>query len=197
MTIRMQSLTDPPMVTRQSRWALHAAAVLFACHLFLILSTFRDYGMSWDQPGLHDYGKTVTRFYETMGHDDDARRQGLRIYGGLFEIVSSTVERLTHLGWLEARNLTSAFCGLLGTWAAFRLGTIAFEPIVGLTAALFLTLTPTYYGHEFINPKDLPFAALYLLSLRYIVQMALDFPDLRWSYTLKAGLALGGAPGRR
>jgi hypothetical protein len=65
------------------------------------------------------------------------------------------------------------------------------------TAALFLTLAPTYYGHEFINPKDLPFAALYLLSLRYIVQMALDFPDLRWSYTLKAGLALGGAPGRR
>jgi hypothetical protein len=74
---------------------------------------------------------------------------------------------------------------------------MAFGPTVGLTAALFLTLTPAYYGHEFINPKDIPFAALYLLSLSYVVKMALDFPDLRWSNTCKAGLAVGGALGMR
>ena len=107
------------------------------------------------------------------------------------------VESLTHLGWLEARNLTSALFGLLGTWASFRLGAIAFGPLVGLTASLFLTLTPTYYGHEFINPKDIPFAALYLLSLYYVVKMALDFPDLRWTNSLKAGLAVGAALGVR
>jgi hypothetical protein len=172
-------------------------AVLLGFHFLLIIFTFRDYGMSWDQPGLHEYGQTVVRFYTSLGRDEAARTHELRIYGGLFEILSSAVESLTRLGWLEARNLTSALFGLLGSWASFRLGAIAFGPLVGLTAALFLTLTPTYYGHEFINPKDIPFSALYLLSLYYVVKMALDFPDLRWSNSFKAGLAVGGALGMR
>jgi dolichyl-phosphate-mannose-protein mannosyltransferase len=180
-----------------NKLANQLVAVLLVLHFLLIISTFRDYGMSWDQPGLHEYGQTVVRFYTSLGRDDAAQTHELRIYGGLFEILSSVVESLTHLGWLEARNLTSALFGLLGTWASFRLGAIAFGPLVGLTAALFLTLTPTYYGHEFINPKDIPFAALYLLSLYYVVKMALDFPDLRWSDSLKAGLAVGAALGVR
>ena len=180
-----------------NKFANKLIAVLLGFHFLLIISTFRDYGMSWDQPGLHEYGQTVVRFYTSLGRDEAARTQELRIYGGLFEILSKVVESLTYLGWLEARNLTSALFGLLGTWASFRLGAIAFGPLVGLTAALFLTLTPTYYGHEFINPKDIPFAALYVLSLYYIVKMALDFPDLRWSNTLKAGLAVGAALGMR
>src|SRR5215472_13615064 len=150
-----------------NKLANQLVAVLLGLHFLLIIATFRDYGMSWDQPIQHEYQQAVVRFYASLGHDTSAQTHELRIYGGLFEILSWAVERLTHLGWLEARNLTSALFGLLGTWASFRLGAIAFGPLVGLTAALFLTLTPTYYGHEFINPKDIPFAALYLLSLYY------------------------------
>ena len=120
--VHMHSPTDFPAATIWDKRALLAAAVLLACHLLLISFTFRDYGMSWDQPGLHAYGQTVMRFYSTLGGDDAARRHELTIYGGLFEILSGAVERLTNLGWPEARNLTSACFGLLGTWAAFRLG---------------------------------------------------------------------------
>jgi hypothetical protein len=193
----MQSFKDVLIGPISNKRVYHAVAILLACHFLLIIFTFRDYGMSWDQPGLHEYGQTVVRFYASLGRDVTARTHELRIYGGLFEILSSAVERLTHLGWLEARNLTSALFGLLGTWASFRLGAIAFGPMVGFTAALFLTLTPAYYGHEFINPKDIPFAALYSLSLCYVVRMALDFPDLRWNNTIKAGLAVGAALGVR
>jgi Dolichyl-phosphate-mannose-protein mannosyltransferase len=153
--------------------------------------------MSWDQPGLHEYGESVVRFYSSLGHDTTAQTHELRIYGGFFELSSKAIEVLTHLGWLEARNLTSALFGLLGIWAAFRLGTTAFGPMVGLTAALFLTLTPAYYGHQFINPKDVPFAALYVLSLSYVLTMALDFPDMRLTNTIKAGLSIGAALGVR
>src|SRR6516164_719017 len=186
-----------PQPPTRCRLAASATSSWRGLHFLLIISTFRDYGMSWDQPGLNEYGQTVVRFYTSLGRDHAARTQELRIYGGLFEILSKVVESLTYLGWLEARNLTSALFGLLGTWASFRLGAIAFGPLVGLTAALFLTLTPTYYGHEFINPKDIPFAVLYLLSLYYVVKMALDFPDLRWSNSLKAGLAIGATLGVR
>jgi hypothetical protein len=193
----MQTPKQVVTAPMSNKRVFYAVAILLVCHFLLIIFTFSDYGMCWDQPGLHKYGQAVMRFYASLGHDTAVRHEVLKIYGGLFEIVSNAVESFTHLGWLEARNLTSALFGLLGVWAAFRLGAIAFGPIVGLTAALFLTLTPTYYGHEFINPKDIPFAALYLLSLRYIVEMGLDFPDLRWSTTVKAGLAIGATLGMR
>ena len=84
-----------------SKLANQLVAVLLGFHFLLIISTFRDYGMSWDQPGLHEYGQTVVRFYTSLGRDDAAQTHELRIYGGLFEILSSLVESLTHLGWLR------------------------------------------------------------------------------------------------
>jgi Dolichyl-phosphate-mannose-protein mannosyltransferase len=184
------------MEPQVSKLANQGLVVLLFCHFLLIVFTFRDYGMSWDQAPTREYGKSVANFYSTLGRDATARvrnANNVYLYGGLFEILAPAVERLTHLGWPEARNLTSALFGLLGIWASFRLGAIAFGPNVGLTAALFLTLTPVYYGHEFINPKDIPFAALYVLSLSYLLSMALEFPELRWSTTIKTGLAIGAA----
>jgi hypothetical protein len=59
-----------------------AFALLLTCHLVIIFLTFGDYGMSWDQPGLHEYGKAVLRFYESLGRDAKARTHELRLYGG-------------------------------------------------------------------------------------------------------------------
>src|SRR5208282_818689 len=142
--------------------------------------------------------ESVVRFFSSLGHHTiTAQAQNIQYYGGFFELSAKAIEAVTHLDWLEARNLTSALFGLLGIWATFRLGTIAFGPTVGLTSALFLTLTPAYYGHEFINAKDLPFAALYVLSLSYVVTMVLDFPHLRVADTIKAGLSNGATLGVR
>jgi 4-amino-4-deoxy-L-arabinose transferase-like glycosyltransferase len=183
-----------------SKLASYGLLVLLICDFLLIGLTFRDYGMSWDQAPTRAYGKTVLHFYSSLGQDTTARTRdpnNAYLYGGLFEILSRGVERLTHLGWPEARNLTSALFGLLGICAAFRLGAMAFGPNVGLSAALFLSATPVYYGHAFINPKDIPFAALYALSLCYVLGLALEFPELRWSTTIKAGVAIGGTLGMR
>jgi hypothetical protein len=181
-----------------NKLAYQLIAVFLLLHFLLIIFTFGDYGMSFDQPLLHEYGDSVVRFFSSLGHDYiTAHAENIQYYGGLFELSAKAIEALTRLGWLEARNLTSALFGLLGIWATFRLGKIAFGPAVGLTAALFLTLTPAYYGHQFINPKDLPFAALYVLSLSYIVTMALDFPHLRLTDTIKTGLSIGAALGVR
>jgi len=188
------------MVVKVGKLASRGLIVLLISHFLLIVFTFRDYGMSWDQAPTREYGKSVVRFYWSLGLDTTARTRdpnNVYLYGGLFEILAPAVEPLTHLGWLEARNLTSSLFGLLGIWASFRVGSIAFGPTVGLIGALFLTLTPVYYGHEFINPKDIPFAALYALSLSYVLSLALEFPEFRWSNTVKAGLSIGAALGMR
>src|SRR2546427_3660385 len=89
--------------------------VLLVCDFLLIVFTFRDYGMSWDQAPTREYGKSVAHFYSSLGRDTTARvrnTNNVYLYGGLFEILAPEVERLTHLGWPEARNLTSALFGL-------------------------------------------------------------------------------------
>jgi hypothetical protein len=174
-----------------------AACLLIGLHTWLLLGTFRDYGMSWDQPSSHGYGEAVVRFYTTLGSDKTAQTHWLHPYGGLFEIAAGIVERVTGFGWFEARTLATGLFGLIGVFAILRTGWVIYGPQVGVTAAALLLLTPTYYGHQFINPKDLPFAALSMLSLRYISELAWQFPSLRWATVLKAGVAIGMAMGVR
>ncbi|HUI08006.1 MAG TPA: hypothetical protein VL486_13490 [Verrucomicrobiae bacterium] len=190
----VESLPSPASARSSATRPWRIAAVCFlSLYALLIVATFRDYGMSWDQPSYHEYGETVVRFYRTWGHDQTAQTHWLHPYGGLFLILAAVVTRTFSLGWLEGTNLTSALFGLLGVYAGLRLGWRAFGPRVGVTAAVFLALTPVYYGHQFINPKDLPFAALVLVSVRYIADLAMEYPRWKLATILKATLAIGGA----
>jgi hypothetical protein len=37
----------------------HAALLLLALALLVVLATFRDYGVTWDEPGLRRYGQLL------------------------------------------------------------------------------------------------------------------------------------------
>ena len=56
-----------------SKLANQGLIVLLICHFLLIVFTFRDYGMSWDQAPTREYGKTVVQFYSSFGRDTTAR----------------------------------------------------------------------------------------------------------------------------
>src|SRR6266446_1909429 len=79
-----------------SKLANQGLIVLLICHFLLIVFTFRDYGMSWDQAPTREYGKTVVQFYSSFGRDTTARLRdpnNVYLYGGLFEILAPAVER--------------------------------------------------------------------------------------------------------
>lgn len=183
--------------TNPSRFWVYAGTAIMAIHALLIFVTFRDYGISWDQIGGHTYQQAVVRFYATHGGDTTAQGSTARFYGAFFDLCATAVERISHLRWFEARDLTSALLGWIGTYAILRAGWIAFAPPVGVIAAAFLLLTPVYYGHEFINPKDAPLAALAMLALYYVIRLAHEYPSPRWTTAMKAGLAFGMAMGVR
>lgn len=183
-------------VNSRRAWTYTSGLILIV-HAALIFSTFDDYGMSWDQPSSHEYGEKVVNFYLTLGEDDSAQTHWLRAYGGLVEIGSGAVQGITGWDWFKARTLASALFGWIGVAAIMRAGWVLYSPATGTAAAIMLILTPSYYGHQFINPKDLPFAALSLLAVRYIAELAVQFPRLRWSTVIKTGLAIGLAMGVR
>ena len=198
MPITNSSSAQPlPPARPSSRFWVRAAVAVLAVHALLIVATFRDYGISWDQIGGHLYQNAVIRFYASHGTEKYAQEMTAKYYGAFFDLCATAVERITHLRWFEARGLTSALLGWIGTYAILRAGWIAFAPPVGVMAAVFLLLTPVYYGHEFINPKDAPFAAMAMLALYYMIRLAKEYPAPRWTTAIKTGLALGMAMGVR
>ena len=59
----------------------------------------------------------------------------------------------------------------------------------GLLAMIMAFLSPRFLGHSLMNPKDIPFATGYIMSLYFILKWACSYPKITFNTTL--GLVLG------
>jgi len=170
----------------------HLALALFFMVLVMIVSTFTDYGVTWDEDVHNWYGEAVLNYYLT-GFKDLSSLSYLDLYnyGAGFDMSAAALNRVSPFGTYETRHLFDALIGLLGIVGTWKLGKALAGPRAGFFAALFLTLTPNFYGQMFNNPKDAPFAVGMAWSLYYLVRLlpALPRPDMR--LVLKLGLAAG------
>jgi hypothetical protein len=176
----------------------HAAYALFAALALVILLTFRDYGVAWDEPEAQEYGQFILEYYRT----DGARPRALTFnnmfyYGGLFEATAAWLGERLPFDPFETRHLLNALVGLLGAIGAWKLGRLLGGPKAGLLAALFLVAAPSYYGHMFLNSKDIPFAAAAIWALYYTVLVLRALPRPGLGLALRLGLAIGLALGTR
>jgi hypothetical protein len=184
-----------------------ASMALFGVTAAIILITFRQYGITWDEPLQMYHGTTVGRFYWLFvtGHYlpyekvliDGAWYQGLNHYGGLFDAVGAALSYASPFGRFETWHLFSALCGWLGVVGCWRIARRIGGPQSGFWTALLMTITPRYYGAMFNNLKDVPFAAAYIWSIDYLLQMAEAFPRPSRGLLLKTGVAIGVTIGAR
>jgi len=174
------------------------ARALFLGVTVLVLVTFTDYGITWDEDVHNYYGILVLNYYLSVFTDLRATHwQDLFNYGGAFDMMAAIVNHVSPFDTYETRHLLNGLVGVLGLVGVWRLGRALGGPRVGFLAALFLALTPNYYGQMFNNPKDVPFAAGMVWALYYLVRLAPELPRPRWSLLLKLGLAIGMALGIR
>jgi hypothetical protein len=178
-------------------WDRATAAVLLVAAALALL-TFRDYGLTWDEPYHLEYGRDVVAWFASGGRDQSAfsggnRMGDLYLYGAAFDVAAQLASRLLPLDVVETRHLLNALVSLLGLWGAGRLARRLAGSRAGFFATALLLSTPTWWGHGFANAKDIPFAAAYpwLLLALLRASEALDRPMRR--ATLAAGLAAGAA----
>jgi hypothetical protein len=172
-------------------WA-RPALPLLGVLVLIVLCTFRQYGLTWDEESGWNYSLELRDFYSSMGTVEHALNDKyMRFYGGFFEICAGIGEKNLPFGMYENRHLVIALFGLVGIVFAYKLGSLLGGRRGGLAAAAFLTLTPLYYGHMFNNPKDLPFASVYLVAVYYIVALRRRFPDISWGLATRAAIAIG------
>jgi len=186
-----QPQSGPASLWRRIGWD-NLALILFATVLVLILATFEDYGVTWDEDAHNWYGIAVLNYYLSGFRDLSAFDfYDLFYYGAAFDVTAAALNQLSPFGTFETRHLLDALTGLLGIVGTWKLGRALGGKRAGFLAALFLTLTPNYYGQMFNNPKDIPFAAAMAWALYYLVRIVPELPRPDWRLAVKLGLACG------
>jgi hypothetical protein len=164
----------------------------------LVLLTFRDYGVTWDEDVHNWYGNLVLDYYLSLFRDKAALHwQDLYNYGALFDTIAAALNRISPLGIYETRHLFGGLVGILGLIGGCKLARAIAGPRAGFIAALFLILTPNYYGQMFNNPKDIPFAVASIWAIYYMVRIMPALPQPPLALVAKLGAAIGLAMGIR
>jgi len=171
---------------------------LLVVALGLVLATFRDYGITWDEDAHNRYGELVLAYYFSLFKDLHALDlEDLYHYGAAFDMTAALLNRVSPLGVFETRHLLNGLVGILGLGGCWRLGRALGGPRAGCIATLFLLLTPNYYGQMFNNPKDIPFAAGAVWSTYFLVRVLPSLPRPPLALLIKLGVAIGLTMGVR
>lgn len=145
--------------------------------LLVILCTFRDYGASWDESTNLRYGDLILRYLESGFRDHAVDRFiNMRYYGPLFDTLVAFCVRLAPASPVDVHHLLIALSGLATLPALFRLARLMGRPLAGVLGAIVLATMPLFYGHAFVNGKDIPFACAFA-----------------WAMTALIGLLAGGS----
>jgi hypothetical protein len=164
----------------------------------VIVATFRDYGITWDAHYHMANGEHVLSYYASFFRDTTVLTyHNLYLYGGLFDGIVAVANLVSPLGSYETSHLLNALVGLIGVIGCWKLANTLAGPRAAFLAALLLLVMPTWYGHMFNNPKDIPFAAAMTWALYYIARFGDALPNPPWRLVAKLGIAAGLTLGMR
>jgi hypothetical protein len=186
-----------PRPDREAFWAGLSFGVI-VLGAALVLLTFRDYGVTWDEDVHNWYGNFVLDYYLSFFDDKTALHwRDLYNYGAVFDMVAAALNRVSPIGVYETRHLLNGLVGIIGLIGCSKLARAAAGERAGFIAALFLLLTPNYYGQMFNNPKDIPFAVGIVWGTYYLVRIIPSLPRPPIGLLAKLGAATGMSMGVR
>lgn len=197
-------LQDAPGKTEQPRarwlasgWDWAALIVLLAVAI-VAAATFRQYGMGWDDYTHSEYGDLLVALFASGFKDQRAFEfVNLYYYGGAFDLGAALLAKVLPFPLFDTRRLAGAIAGLLTLIITWRLGRRVAGPSGGFAALVILASCPLFYGHMFMNPKDIPFALAMTLMLLGLVRVFEDYPNSSGGTILTMGTGAGLAVGTR
>ena len=172
--------------------------VLFVALAIFILLTFKQYGISNDEEVQHVYGQLLLKFYQSGFTDLSAfTYKNLYLYGGLFDLVAATLEKILPLWVWDIRHLLSAIFGFAGIVAVYKCTRELADERAAFLAVLLLSITGAWTGAMFTHTKDVSFGACMMWALYYTLLISKHLPRIPLLLSLKLGVAVGLALGLR
>jgi hypothetical protein len=171
---------------------------LFAAIAIFILLTFKQYGISNDENVQHVYGQLLLKFYGSGFIDQSAfTYKNLYLYGGLFDLIAASLERVLPLWVWDIRHLLSAIFGFIGIVAVYKITKELAGERAAFFAILLLGLTGAWSGAMFTHTKDISFGACMAWAMYYTLLIAKHLPRVPLNLSVKLGIAIGCALGLR
>lgn len=145
---------------------------LFLALVLLGVVVHDDFGITWDEPDYYRYGDLVVSDVAS-GTRQSEEFANLRFYGPVVPVAHSWLRALVQPSPEEVFPLAHLLNYLifLGGAAAFyalarrMLGSRGWA-LAGTAA---LVLSPRIFSHAFVNPKDAPFMALFIVNIWLLV----------------------------
>ena len=176
---------------RPDKWAV-ATATLIGALAVTAAFTVGDYGATVDEQHGTMNGRLFFDWYTSGFTDRTINTAGNHyLYGSFVNAVWVATAKISPFGLYETGHILVAATGLVCVFFAWRIGKLLGGSRAGFLAAAILALTPTYYGHSFMNPKDIPFATLFLMSLYYLLRSYDHFPRLPVRLIVALGVVIG------
>ncbi len=176
------------------RWSVLSIILILTAAL-LGLTTVADYGSSWDEQIRREAGEQKLAYYQHLfrGEFDQAREISSRKdkYPGFYDLNLALLRRISPFSDVTTGHAFSLLLGVITVLGAVRLATLLGTTRAGFLAGLVLLLTPSFYGHMFINPKDIPFAFGSVWSIYWIARWLRDWPAPGWKTIGFTGLSIG------
>ncbi len=163
--------------------------ILLVC-LIIGIFTFQDYGMTWDEYLYYGYGEAIGYAYSIparlSGDFDlnlaygpsgtDHRNRG-PVYLLLTRIPVLTLNTLTNIDIASLWHLFNFITFLIGVFYLYKLALRWLKPNSAFWATLLYLTQPLLWGHAFINPKDPPFASIFIITIYYGFKMVDAFAN--------------------
>jgi tetratricopeptide (TPR) repeat protein len=162
-----------------------------------------DYNVTWDEPNHNTFSKDVLSYYTSFGEDTtmfDFQKAGHRdyftnvFYGMSIDVFSAAINSVTGAeNDFKARHFVNAIVGFL---------TILFTALVvrsfsgwlpAIITLLAMVCSPSFFGHCFNNPKDIPFAAGYIMTIYYLIRLLKQLPRPTHQTKVMLAIAIGFA----
>lgn len=164
----------------------------------LVIGTFHDYGVTWDEDVHNWYGVFVMDYYLSWFKDNRSLHWlNLYNYGAAFDMTAAFINKISPFGTYETRHLLNGLVGVAGVIGAWKAGRFMAGPRAGFMSAVLLLTIPNYYGQMFNNPKDIPFAVAGIWSVYYMVRIVAALPRPHWGLVVKLGIVIGLSLGVR
>jgi hypothetical protein len=159
----------PPRVILTQR---EAVLLFFVVYLFVGLTVYVDYGVSYDEESARNFG--VVSFNYVFNGDTSLLTYHDRVYGVATELPLIIIEKL--LGLTDSRDIF--LMRHLCTFLLFYISVYFFYLLcahhfgswrIGVLGSLFLITSPRIFADSFYNPKDIPFLSIFIIAVYTLV----------------------------
>ena len=162
--------------------------LIFVVYLIIGLLIFDDYGISWDETYHRLNGfvalNAIRNFlslevYQNLEHTNQFFIEQTRIYGAIFDLTASSLEKVFNIKDIKNVFLFKHFLNFtlffISSCFFYKILKNRFSSQLSVLGLIFLILSPRIFAESFYNMKDLVFLSFFIISLYFAINLTNNY----------------------